>query len=319
MIRFYRQYAKQLLAMLVYFKERFPDSWADASGMATAGHVSGNDIVDTLQEQVDTEATEPDLIDKVVQILGLPHLENRIGAAVIAKLRKALMLPAEIRQVQQMMDESWFCTNCRAPFTGGDVLTVRQVVANGQNILVIYCSRCIDPAYIRCKSSKHHRIPLSTGFTRALRKCLDAECVECRHEAEETERRGVLNAGASVTLPMPPNPMAPTWVVESAAAPLQPFAPPGDAPQTTSTRRYQNGRIEVSIPNPWRTADVANARSASGVVGRSVIDDMTRLSQQMRASIADETLRLDTNPFRVRSVDDEPYPPYPTSRLEEDE
>lgn len=309
MIRLYRQYAKQLLSMLTFFRDRYPAMFVEAGVMASAGEVSGNEVFDTLVEQVNAEPFEPDLIDKLVQILGLPHLENRIGFAVLAKLRKALMLPGEIRSVMAELDATWFCANCRSPFEQGDLLTVKRVSANGTTALVLYCGRCIEPTYIRCEGTHHHRIPVSAGFHRTLRKCLDAHCDECRYIAERdrlTQQPSPISigGGASISFPIPGGiPLTPESWTYAAVPRTEPTPQPTSQPTTIAENPFGtvSGRIRASDldMNPWRGL---RPEPSEPSVTRA-IRDLARAREQIMDEISGDSYHTDA----------------PSDRLERDE
>jgi hypothetical protein len=198
-----------------------------------------------LAAQMDAEPGEADLIDKIVQILGLPHLENRVSIGMLAKLRQALLLPSEIRALTDTMNAAWICGSCRAPIDQGELLTVRRESSNGQRILVIYCARCFDPTFVRCAGGQH-QARLSTGFARTLRKCLDAECPECRRAADAPASVQGL-PGNPVGRGLDPGPagsVMPTWSYSTSPAVA------GSAPTPTPS---PTGRtvLRPAPPNPF--------------------------------------------------------------------
>lgn len=283
MIRFYRAWAKQLLQMLIHFKTGDPNAFTESSFTVRTAGQSGEETIALLEEMLAAEPIEADLIDQLVRIIGLPHLENRVSRGMLVKLRQALLIPSELRQAVQVMNESWFCDNCRAPFDAGDLLVARRVTGGpeGSTCLVLYCARCVQPDYYRCRLN--HQVPVSSAFTRVLRKLFDTPCEICARGAAQVEPES-----------RPPSePMAiriVQWSVSGGSGETETSSTPGylSAPPTSFGRSPVTDWTASLSPRGIRVGD--GSLSAAAEQSRGADSPYEQLHRRITAEIAAENI-----------------------------
>jgi hypothetical protein len=178
MIRQYRIFMARVFMALLYIRHRSGVSLKDimnyTTGLAGSGgrnkilkcneqllrsepglaSASLDQMLEELAEQLsgssgssEDRASDGDLIDQLVFILGLPFIRNVLSADVIQDLRRALLIPAEMAPlVERLKTREWSCFRCQHIFVYGEMITIG---GDGHEIVLI-CSRCQRPKLMSC-------------------------------------------------------------------------------------------------------------------------------------------------------------------------
>jgi len=240
------------------------------------------DLIQNLQEQVlqlkqnENEETGS-LIERAVNILGLPYARNQLSGRTIDTLRRALLLPQELANTGTALTQRELsCVSCGRTMRGGEMASIH--IDHGTMSLM--CFQCFQPTFVACRNCGE-AAPIDRKF---WKKNFDCGCME----RKEKEKAAAAEAAA--------NPAPAQINIDAARAPAtqgQPTAgiiaaPPQQAPRTiqewmrtqrmaerptnlgqTTTQTITNGGTWVAQPNPfevapegsrWRTHEWVRAR-----------------------------------------------------------
>lgn len=246
-VRVYREIIEQVLGVLKQYQNDDAVGFERVAGSQPTYATSGQELIDLLVKMLTEEPAEKDLIDKIVDTLGLPFVVNRMGSSTIRALRDAVLLPSEIDAFERSLEEHWQCGACHHTFDVGEVTALRRD-SNGQ--AQVRCSNCVDLMYMACDSGKH-QVGIPSSIRNKLLK-LASDCEACRTEARR----------ASEELA---DPMAIPSSLRQAAASL------GQTPTRVGTaaarldaaesiRRWQNSMNDTLLTSSQTIASVSGGR-----------------------------------------------------------
>lgn len=192
MFRVYKDFLRQMLAILVYYREAgygsqsaydyaYSNVYRKGNGhswespeelnavMKAFSFFSDNSLPKTtvgeLMRQIadqlnsgEGKNVDRDLIDTVVRILGLPYTRNVVSASTIQALQRAILLPEELSDLKQKAAKERYCFACGHLFANGEMATV---IHSGDNKIDFCCTRCQRPSYIASDNSSKTSLPIA--------------------------------------------------------------------------------------------------------------------------------------------------------------
>ena len=166
------------------------------------GHALGEGMYDEMiveladQLLVDSEKGFKDgsLIDRLVRILGLPYARNTLNSRVLVDLRKALLLPDEMAQLGERLEQKEMrCAGCTHQFVNHEMVTVSK---DGHDTL-IHCMKCHRPSFVPCLKCDDRAVAVD----KKLHKLLEQQW-DCGYH-DGVEKPDVTTGPAGPTLAQP--------------------------------------------------------------------------------------------------------------------
>lgn len=205
MVRLYAKEAKFLTLVLSYFRDSMglrPQDIIDhyrnsgdkrLKGFASvlygmAGEIDRNSVtndgmIETLVQQIYEKDPQHDgdLIELIVGVLGLEYTRNRLPSGAIEDLRKAILLPDELRKLKEKLQEKELKCACGHRFQDGELTTLS---INREGVFIA-CARCRLPQYVVC-FKKTGCQDLASIDERDLGRIRRAACHVHRQKTEES-------------------------------------------------------------------------------------------------------------------------------------
>ncbi len=214
MLRFYKDFVAKLLFGLLYLKDRgvtpaqlsayvrdrsneYPDImpsgkiedlayFAQDAGEALSTEEMAKQIVD----QLDQKRNDIDLIDTIVNTLGLPYFGNAMDATALENLRKAILLPDELTGLKTKLSNiELHCGSCMRRFIAGEMVTIG---INASKLPIIYCILCSPPKYIACSVCNDHQASVPLSVAKGIAK--KGMCIHC----EDAKAKGITKNEANI-------------------------------------------------------------------------------------------------------------------------
>ena len=172
MVRLYDQQAKFLTLLLFYLRDAqgiepydivryfierssrhakgdgaFCKSLAEDLGNSRKD-LDATELITTLLKQVydKPDTHDSDLVETVVAFLQLEHVRNRMDGEMFQQLRKAILLPEELRSVKEKLATKELRCSCGHRYHDGE-LTTLSLSRDG---VFISCARCRLPSVVVC-------------------------------------------------------------------------------------------------------------------------------------------------------------------------
>lgn len=153
-------------------------------------------VVKDLEEQlIQTQADrcEGQVLDTIIELLGLPYSKNRITSNTLTKLRRALLLPYEAAALNMNLErQELYCHACARRFEDREMLTL--VMENREPVLM--CALCLPPNVFRCQNC-HGPMEIAKNVHSAMKRT--GVCEGCRNSSTVPKQQHV--TGAVPTLP----------------------------------------------------------------------------------------------------------------------
>lgn len=147
---------------------------------------SGMDLpamTEQLLDQLENEeqADPAPLLDRVAEIMQSPFARNRLSQTVFDALRRAILLPSEVRAARELMDQRLHhCPSCNHRFQTDELVTYFNEA--------MYCSRCRPPQSMACSAigcDEPSRIP--DGLIRRFAKQLCSSHSQAKKDGKPVE------------------------------------------------------------------------------------------------------------------------------------
>lgn len=141
------------------------------------GEGSYEELLVELADQLNDDSTKSfkdgSLIDRIVRTLGLPYARNHLNSRILADLRKALLLPDEMAQLGERLEQKEMrCAGCTRQFVSNEMTTVMR---DGHDTL-IYCMKCHKPTYIACSKCDERIVSIDKKVHKILEQPWDCGC-----------------------------------------------------------------------------------------------------------------------------------------------
>jgi hypothetical protein len=229
MLRFYKNMVDQLLCSLLYLRDKISESgeeitpekireyclnnWYRGSDSSSPSrkirgavynfinadedssyNINVNKLIEEIADQLNSTNPNEDatIIDSIVRILRLPLSDNILAGRTLDQLRKAILLPEEVRGLtDRLNDIELSCASCGAKLIQGEMVVLRKKYTAKNNCIM--CLRCSTPTTVGCKQIHNDTVyngtvceghaHLSKRFITSLRKLQKCERDETLLEA----------------------------------------------------------------------------------------------------------------------------------------
>lgn len=101
-----------------------------------------SELTRLIERQLENGGDEAGLVDKIAELLKLPHMQREITGRTLRRLREAVLTGDEIAQLPEVEDVGPRCAGCEIP------LDQRMAVAAYNR--KFYCTRCLCPGNVPC-------------------------------------------------------------------------------------------------------------------------------------------------------------------------
>lgn len=249
-IRLYKDMVEFIHFALVKLQAVRPELMAEQFYMG-GDQITGDGFIDQLKRQLDTKSSDRDLVDKLVEILKLPYIDNRMSVTTLRRLREAILLPDEMRDVSRMMNEQWSCTDCGVSMQAGDLVTLKVGGRlSAYPVLQLSCLRCSEGKHVMCNGKKH-RHKYGSTLSRVLGKFLREPCEMCELDAARIREQEAVSGAVQGN----PTPTA-VATAPGLGSPGVPF-PSGEAVPTLtdSWQAFRDSLREGITSSPAAVAD----------------------------------------------------------------
>ena len=143
-----------------------------------------NELLNNLLEQLTkTPNHDADLVEVIVETLGLEYSRNRFASGSVEELRKAILLPDELRKVKESLAKKELQCSCGHRYQDGELTTLS---VNRESVF-ISCARCRLPHYVVC-SKKGDCNDLAAIDERDLGRISRAACHTHKKKNEAVEK-----------------------------------------------------------------------------------------------------------------------------------
>lgn len=189
MVRVYKQFVHQLVEVLEFIQAHYAAVGARCEQVLIRADLTRGlgprtlqEAITILRQQMGVNASiDKSFVDTIVQIMELPFAQNHFDTSVITKLRRILLFPEELRDLQKELKKSELtCYNCEGLLQQGQL----TVFSNQGDTVRLYCTGCYAPSSITC-SRKTHVLPLSPSLLKALQKASTHDCKESEMKSED--------------------------------------------------------------------------------------------------------------------------------------
>ena len=223
MIRIFDGCAKQLLMVLAVFRGKFGRdiSSQEIAGMfrqrsdkglelgqddstkqlnSTVEYLSNSpdepsldDLINQICEQVRGAAfngtdTDVDFIDTIVQILQLQFGKNTISGKGMERLRKAILLPAELAALKlHLRDQVLSCAACGVELRGNSLVVLHKDNDAGPELMCLECSFAKHGSNITCRVCHENGVQLTK---KGIGFLLSLMCGGCKNREKKVPEPG---------------------------------------------------------------------------------------------------------------------------------
>ena len=219
-------------------------------------------LIATISKQLlnTKEHNDRELIDAIVQALGLPYVRNVLAAKTLSRLREMLLVPDELIDVKAMLKKAAYCAKCGHEFENGEMASVETDVAHDRSFV---CTRCARPQSIACdiNSKRSVRISDIKGLGAILKRPHEAPPqLEKEEEVLEGQRQNMMMLEEILDNPMIANVgiPEPMFIADRAREWIIPAAP---------------GRRQVHVNNVMPMANGAEIRFVYDPAVPEVLDE----------------------------------------------
>ena len=204
-------------------RDTLTSAWRNLS---SGGSIIGThmvDHVDKLSEQivkVNANLANKDgmIIDKVVELTAMSFGRNCIPSGTLTSLRKAVLLPNEIAEVdQKLLLHETYCTECGTLLHSGELVTL-HVSDNKSRERTLRCVNCMPPTLIACrKCNEAYNIPKKVAAILSKHLCPDCTAPEAGKAKASIAAVGIAPA-VVVATDVPASPSRIGWAEARLAA-----------------------------------------------------------------------------------------------------